>query len=203
MNEVSYDIPLSNHLAVSQLPAAETLNHDTLFLVSEPNSSTRTGFITRNITYSRVRDVIDGDFSLTRLTQQFNELCAITHPIITGLDTSYVSCENIGNPYIISSLYQSDGNITSCLGYRLSTGMDMIFKSVEFGQISVGNLTAGNAGIADAYIGNLSVDNSTAGNLTVKKSATFENDVTFNRAITVNGKLLDAAYRIHEVEIID
>lgn len=187
MTEASYDIPLSNHLAVSQLPPTQTLSNNSLFLVSEENETTRTGFITKSITYERAKDALDRDFSISRLTQEFNDLCAITYPVITGLETNYVSCENIGNLYIISSLYQSDGNITSCFGYRLSAGMDQIFKTVQFDKISVKNLNVVNANITTANVTNLCADNSTINNLTVNNSATFNNDVTFNKTIIVNG----------------
>jgi len=172
-------------------------------LVSEENASTGTGYITKNISYDRVKKSLDRDFSLTKLAQNFHDLCAITYPVIVGLETNYVSCQNVGDVYIISSLYQSDGNITSAFGYRLSAGMDYYFNTMEFDNLSVKNFHAKDSYLTNCQVDNLCVDELTTNNLCVVQSAFFDSTTIFKQPIIINGKTLDSAYRIYETEITE
>lgn len=131
---MSKTIQIPNHIPISWLTQQKTLDDETLFLVSVPNQNTETGYISRFIKFkdlkTEFRGAVNSTQSSFKIARTPVELQSSNsqEPAFDAM----LCCESTTNPYVISSLFQKDGIITKLDGYRLSSAMDEIFKSVEF-----------------------------------------------------------------------
>lgn len=119
------ELPISiDCSAVSQLPPVENssnLSDETLLLVSQPGyqynlqSETDTGYISR---YTKLQDIatytgkkLDIEHIYSELEKKFD--LSDVYPL------SVLSCENVKNPYIISSFHFDGITLSSIKGYLL------------------------------------------------------------------------------------
>lgn len=106
-------------------------------LASEPNPDTETEFMSRYFTYYDMYNDLSARFQLGDIWNCISDLYANKISLSNYLDNT-LSCQ-INDPYIISSLRQGylsvDGDLSvgilSVNGYRLSTGMNIVFDNAE------------------------------------------------------------------------
>lgn len=154
---MSQTIEIPNNIPVSWLSRQETSDNDMLLLVSVPDSRTETEFMSKYMKYEDFYGNLRTDMKIGVMQQWVDKLSGEYAAILDNLSSNALCCATIPNPYIISALYQENGNITSLSGYRLSDGMDYLFKNAEFDQISCRNLNASNLTTNNSKITNLSV----------------------------------------------
>lgn len=182
ISDMSQTIEIPNNIPVSWLSRQESTENDMLFLVSVPDPRTETEFMSKYLKYEDFYRGLYSDFKIGTITQWINKVSTDYAPILDNLSGNTICCATIPNPYIISAISQENGNITGLEGYRLSDGMDYIFKNVFFDQINCINLTATNTKLTNlsttnANISSLTIENSTINNLSVSHITTVSTSV--------------------------
>lgn len=161
---MSQTIEIPNNIPVSWLSRQETSDNDMLLLVSVPDSRTETEFMSKYMKYEDFYGNLRTDMKINVMQQWVDKLSREYAAILDNLSSNALCCATIPNPYIISALYQENGNITSLSGYRLSDGMDYLFQNVVFDQIHCRNLSATNIRATNLTATNVSASNLTANN---------------------------------------
>ena len=192
---MSQTIEIPNNIPVSWLSRQQTSENDMLLLVSVPDSRTETEFMSKYMKYEDFYTGLYSDMKIGAIQYWVDKLSGDYAPILDNLSNNVICCATIPNPYIISAIYQENGNITGLDGYRLSDGMDYIFKNVWFDQIKCINLTAQNAKLTNLTASNTNISNLTAENTTINNLSA--NHIT--TSITLVPSLY--GYPLEEVEI--
>ena len=133
-------IQIPNNIPVSWLSRQTSADSDTLFLVSVPDERTETQFMSKYLKYGDFCSELSSAFQVGWMKQWIDTLCSEYAPILENAADNTLCCATTPDPYIISSITQSSFNIVSLSGYRLSSGMDTVFKNVVFEQISATNI---------------------------------------------------------------
>lgn len=162
---MSQTIEIPNNIPVSWLTRQERAEDESLFLVSVPDSRTETEYMSRFMKYGDLQAQLSEKFNIGTLQQWVDALSA--SGLLTNLETNALCCATIPNPYIISAIYQSSGNITALDGYRLSDGMDSLFQSMTFEYIQCRNFYSSNLSVSNLSATNLDVQNIQITNLSV------------------------------------
>lgn len=165
-------IQIPNNIPVSWLSRQLSANADMLFLVSVPDTRTETQYMSKYFRHEDFCKELAAQFNIGTVQQWVNKLSSEYAPIIGNPANNTLCCATTPDPFIISSITQSAFNIVSLSGYRLSAGMDSIFKSVQFDQICASNTYVDHASITNlttnsASISNLSSDIVSITNLSV------------------------------------
>ena len=135
-------IQIPNNIPVSWLSRQTSADSDMLFLVSVPSDKTETQYMSKYFKHDDFCNGLSSAFDLGYIHQQIDKLCSEYGPILDNAANNTLCCATTPDPFIISSITQSAFNIVSLSGYRLSSGMDMVFKSTIFDEISVDTVNA-------------------------------------------------------------
>lgn len=162
---MSQTIEIPNNIPVSWLARQERAEDEMLFLVSVPDSRTETEYMSKYLKYGDLQGQLEEKFKIGTLQQWVNALSA--SGLLTSLETNALCCATIPNPYIISAIYQSSGNITALDGYRLSDGMDNLFQNMTFEYIQCKNFYSSSLSSVNLSASNLDVQNVSINNLSV------------------------------------
>ena len=165
---------IPDNIPVSWLQKQISADADMLYLVSVPDSRTETQFMSKYFKQGDLCNALSSGFGIGVIRQWIDKLSGDYAPIIEGLSTNALCCATTPDPFIISAIYQSNGNIVELSGYRLSAGMEEVFNHTTFGtinaknirvqnltadNISANNISANNISAINVRIQNLSVDN--------------------------------------------
>ena len=132
-------IQIPDNIPVSWLPNHPTLDPEMLFLVSVPSEKSETGFMSKYITFRDLKAGLQELFKIDDTHTTIEQISADYFPILNGFNSNTICCD-IGNPYVISSIVQKDGNISSVSGYRLSSMLETLHRNVAFNTIKAKNI---------------------------------------------------------------
>lgn len=152
-------IQIPNNIPVSWLSRQLSADTDMLFLVSVPDTRTETQYMSKYFKHDDFCKALSAQFNMGFIQQWVNKLCSQYAPIIGNPANNTLCCATAPDPFIISSITQSAFNIVGLSGYRLSTGMDIVFKNVKFDQICASNTYIGHANITNLTTNNASISN--------------------------------------------
>ena len=155
-------IQIPNNIPVSWLSRQLSADTDMLFLVSVPDTRTETQYMSKYFKHDDFCKALSAQFNIGFIQQWVNKLCSQYAPILDNQADNVLCCATIPNPYIISAIFQENCNITALSGYRLSTGMDIVFKNVKFDQICATNMYADGASITNLTSQNANITNLTS-----------------------------------------
>lgn len=132
-------LQIPDNIPVSWLPNHPTLDSEMLFLVSVPSEKSETGFMSKYITFRDLKAGLQELFKIDDTHTTIEQISADYFPILNGFSSNTICCD-VGNPYVISSIVQKDGNISSVSGYRLSSMLESLHRSVAFNTIKAKNI---------------------------------------------------------------
>ncbi len=135
-------IQIPNNIPVSWLSRQTSADADMLFLVSVPSEKTETQYMSKYYKHSDFCSQLSSAFDLGYIHQWVDKLCSEYAPVLDNAANNTLCCATAPDPFIISSITQSAFNIVSLSGYRLSSGMDTVFKSTVFDEISAVTINA-------------------------------------------------------------
>lgn len=190
-------IQIPNNIPVSWLSRQLSADTDMLFLVSVPDTRTETQYMSKYFKHDDFCKALSAQFNMGFIQQWVNKLCSQYAPILDNQADNVLCCATIPNPYIISAIFQENCNITALSGYRLSTGMDIVFKNVKFDQICATNMYADGASITNLTSQNASITNLTSNSASI----TNLNVTNIHTATEVVPSLY--GYPLNEVKIND
>ena len=140
---------IPDNIPVSWLQKQISADANMLYLVSVPDSRTETQFMSKYFKQGDLCNALSSGFGIDVIRQWIDRLSGDYAPIIEGLSTNALCCATTPDPFIISAIYQSNGNIVELSGYRLSAGMEEVFNHTTFGTINTNNI----------HVQNLTADN--------------------------------------------
>ena len=150
-------IQIPNNIPVSWLTRQTSADPDMLFLVSIPSEKTETQYMSKYYKCDDFSNQLSSAFDLGYIHQWVDKLCSEYAPILDNAADNTLCCAITPDPFIISSITQSAFNIVGLSGYRLSTGMDIVFKNAVFDEINAVTINATNINSNDmvrTWVGN-------------------------------------------------
>ena len=161
---ISSDLYQLSCVAVSQLDQLEKseIKDDDEFLVSEktpdePELSTRTGYMSKFVTFKDVKQKIVQDMDIDDMSAQVQSFSA-TYVKKDDIGDCTLVLDSVPSPYIISAMRFENGAPVECSGYSLSDVLSDVLTSVSYTNLSVQDLSVEEFLAEQAEIGSLSVE---------------------------------------------